>query len=268
MIVTRPLSIGELFDRAVTLVVRRRRAVLRLGLAVALPLSLAELLEAYGGTNSGAHVLRALATFGGALAAFYASAGIAIVIAGNRDDPGLRAVVGAVSARFWPLIRVGLLTAVVFSVTFAIAAAAVAFALAASGPVGGAIVAVPVGLAAVPVFFTMELAYTVAVLERVGAAAAVRVAWRRAFREGFWRTWLLGLAVTLAYLGPFVVIESATGLVVKVPGWAWVSAVSTFVEYATAFVFFNAVLAVASVDYRVRQEGFDLEAALDAPQPA
>lgn len=262
-VVSRPLSIGEIFDRVVTLLVRRGRAVLVLALASAVPTVLGELVEAYAPGSGGAVLLRIL----GGLMSIYGGAAILLLIAGLDDRPDPLRLLRDVFARFLGLFGAAFVTnmlnALVGGTAFAIAAAVVR-----AGVVAGALVGVALFAVVAPMVFAFELGFAIAVLEDVGGIEGVRRAWRRTMRNDRGRTWRLAFAALAAGLGPVFVLDSAIEMLAKLPGLRWTPGAAALVETMTAFVFFNAVLAVASIDYRVRQEGLDLEAVLDAQQPA
>jgi hypothetical protein len=82
------------------------------------------------------------------------------------------------------------------------------------------------------------------------------------------RTTVFGLFVVIVYLGPIYVLELVSLLVRSVPGFGWVPLVVQVLEPLLCFAYYCAVMTVASIDYRLRAEGTDLHAAIEAPVPA
>lgn len=232
MIVARPLTIGEIFDRAVTLLVRDWRAALAIGAAVSLPQALGQALVVAEASSPFARWLLGIVT---ALAYLYGFAALVAVYAGR--DP--RALLASSLAR---LLRVGLVAGFSILVVFAALFAVAVLTARALGAIGAGGVSV------------------------IGSLIA---AWARAFAPAARRrSALLAYAIVLAYSAPAFVIGAAFAFLALAMRQPWLTVLVYPVATTVSFGFFAAVVTVAANDYRVRREGADLDAVLDAPLPA
>ena len=266
----RPLTVGEIFDRAVTLVVRRWRPAAVIALLASVPNTLSAALIAAdplvvrhtgGGT--------VLLTTAGGLLYVYAFAALAMLFGREDDGANGLTLLGTAFASFWRLFRVSLATGILIAVAVGAGALVVTLASAVGGSIGAGVAILLVALAIVPVFFAMELALCDAAIEGTGATISIGNAFRRAFpRGGRVRTILLAYAATLCYFVPSMVIGGAFGMLAIGMRERWIAVAAQPLETVGTLVFFAALTTVAAIDYRVRAEGSDIEASLDVPETA
>jgi hypothetical protein len=269
MIAARPLTIAEIFDRAVTLVVHRWRAAVAIVLIGALPETVRTALVASNPRIALRQplLIMLLQVLAGLLL-IYTLAALAMLFAGDRDDASALALLRTALTSFWRLLRVSIVIALLF-VVCGIAFGLLVFAAMQVMP-GAFFVAAAAGvLVLVPPAFALQLALFDAALEGTGATLSVGAAFRRAFGHGETRrTVWLAYATAIAYFAPQFVVASAALFVAMMPGLQWVLLVVPPLNALTGVLFGAAICTVAAVDYRMRHEGADLEAVLDAAEPA
>lgn len=260
-IAARPLAIGEIFDRAVTLLARRWRAALLVGAAVSLLPTLAQgLIVADRASPFALWLLRIV----GAAGYLYGFAALVAILAGGSP----RELVAAPAAR---LLRAGLVAGFVFSLAWIVANAVSG--LAWREMASGAIAIAPAGAVLLgaafailyPLMLVSQVAVATAVLEGTGGTRSFVVAATRALVPGQrLRTALLAYAVSLAYSVLNGLPDLALGAEARSTDHWWLTAAAVPLATIGSFAFLAAVVTVAANDYRVRREGADLEAALDA----
>ena len=259
------MTIGEVFDRAVTLLALRWRAAAAIAVLASLPAALSELA-----VLEDVHApflmltLRALQLLG----QIYGFAALVALFA-QRDARDV------VREGWLRLLRTALLAAIPLVAAGAVAAAALSFAMALLAVAGArVIVTAPIGLALflaaiVPVMFVAQLAIANSVLDGTRATTSVMAAYERAFAAGERRrTALLAYAATMTYALPVFVIGGAIEAVAHGSDVWWPLVALPPLRYALGVTFYAAVLAVAAQDYTVRREGRDLEGVLDGLESA
>lgn len=270
---TSSLTIAEIFDRAVTLVVRRWRTVLILCLIAAVPDVLMKLLLRGRSPNVAETVL------GFAVDSLvYALPFAAFVHAIAEDDaPHSIAQLLRRALRDYPrsLGAFVLLDALLIVVALAAAGiilmsarAGVAIAGRTGGLVAGPLTALALLIVVLPFFTVFSIAYPTTILEGLSPWRALTTAAARALRRDLRRSWLLGAGLIVVSVGPFIVFDTALGQLASIPGLAWTPALGPLLEAVTGVAYGTALGVVAAIDYRNRREGADLHAVLDTASPA
>ncbi|HEX3550072.1 MAG TPA: hypothetical protein VHT53_06825 [Candidatus Elarobacter sp.] len=265
-----PMTIAQIFDRAVTLVVRRWRAAVLIAVIASLPeagqVALLGADPAAARHSGGATVLLSFAFLLLFLCAF---AALAMLFTGDDDDANGLALYGLAFRSFWRLFRVSLATGLLLIVGVAAGALVVTAASAVGGAIAAGILAFVVAVAIAPLFFVLETALCIAAIEGTGATISIGAAFRRTLPPGGRvRTALLGYAAVLCYFVPQLVVGTVAEMAAAATAQGWIRVIAVPVELITGLIFFIALTTVAAIDYRVRSEGVDLEAALDAREPA
>lgn len=257
MIVDRPLTLGEIFDRAVTLVVRRFPTVLIIGAATAVPVVLSGVLEYFAGghPSSGARLGSAVLRLISNLLILVTYGGFALLFAQGDDGPSGLTLIGIAFSRFWRFFRVSFATGIV---TVGIVAggliAVMTFAWA--GPIGVGIAGAAVGAALLLPLFASQQAFYIAILEDVDAWRAVSLAFSRVLQRGQRkRSWVLGFFIAVIYIAPFLVFGGVAQFLTAFP-WAVTILEAVFTVVALALL--TATMTIAALDYRVRTQGTDL----------
>lgn len=271
MSAVRPRTIAEIFDRAVTLVVHRWSAGATIALIASIPATLSQalrLVDPRALRHVPILVLGLQLLSAGALA--YGFAALAQLYAGTEEQPSALGLFTAAFGSFWRLLRVALACAFVAGLVVALAIFAGSIGRGIGGPAGWGLTASAVLLLGSPIVFVAQLALANAVLEGMGALDALDSAFARAllFGTGWRRTYLLAMAVLMAYLAPRAIVTATLAAVAVLTRQAWLMLLAPAFVTLLAFVFVSAVVTVAALDYRLRAEGDDLEAALDAPAAA
>jgi len=272
--VLRPMTIAEIFDRAVTLVVKRWRAAIVITAIGAIPSTVAAALIVGASMPGLARslavpfaILAFLLVVVGSFLTIASMAALTLLFAGTGDRPDAVALFGAALRRLGGLFLVSLLSGVVGFLCAAVGGLAVGIA-ALFGPIGIVIVGIVALLFVIAPLFASQLAFFDAVLEQTGPSTSISTAFRRVFRPGQQRrATALGAAVGLIYLAPVLVIEAAGSALATLPGLHWVPVVAAPLELMLGLSLLSATMTVAAIDYRLRSEGTDLRAALDAPAP-
>ncbi len=260
MIVERPLTIAEIFDRTVTIVVRRWRVLSILGVLWAAPDVLIAAL-AHGRPDNGALFGQFLLDVG--ISSIIAAA---VVLAAGADETprSASAVLRAALARFRSLLGATIVISVLILIGLVLFLIPGFVAARLAGRIAGIVVTVAlIPLAAFP-WLVASLAFPIVVLENVGAGVAVRRAVERARRDSLRRACLLGLALLVFFFGiPFAVVAGLETLA-DLPGLWFVNVFVPLVNNLLLSTLATSLLTVAALDYRVRSEGTDLAAAVDA----
>jgi hypothetical protein len=261
VIVERPLTIAEIFDRTVTIVVRRWRVLTVLSALGAAP-------DVLINSFSHGHLTDNDALFGQFLldVGVGAIVGGAVVLAAGADEAPRSplAVLRAALTRFWSLLAATILIGLCILAVLALCAIPGVVAARFAGNVAGIVVtAVVVPVAAFPAL-VVSLAFPIVVLEDVGAAVAVRRALERARRDSLRRAWLLGLAFLIFLFGIPLAVVAGLAALAELPGLWFVSVLEPVLNDVLLGTLSTSLLTVAALDYRVRSEGTDLAAAVDA----
>ncbi|HTW84825.1 MAG TPA: hypothetical protein VMD91_12200 [Candidatus Sulfotelmatobacter sp.] len=261
MIVDRPLTIGELFDRAVTRLVRCGVPVAMLTLvlvvaAVAQNLFTPRLTAHY---DAAAIVFMFCWFIAEAVYAFLSFAA-AVRLYGGESLGAVDALRAVVRDDPWRLVRLALLTGFIGAVGLWILGGLIGLVGGAASGAGVIVLLIVAG----PVTAFFQLAFATCVLEGTPAVVSLGNAWSRAFAFGERRRSVLLLyAIILAEWVPLYGIDAiGTGLsrLFQLPLFATVTQ-GAGGPIGTAIG--AALLTVAALDYRVRTQGADLEAALD-----
>jgi hypothetical protein len=269
MIAARPLTIAEIFDRAVTLLVRRWRAAGAIAVIGATPETVRTALVAADLRFALRQpLLMLLLQILAAATLIYTLAALAMLFAGDDDDASALALYRTALASFWRLLRVAIVTSFLLGVC-ALAFGIMLFVSTLIAPAAFFVAALAAVVLIVPPGFVLQIALVDAALEGTGATTSVGTAFRRACAQGAaGRTAWLAYAVAIAYFAPQLVVTSAAQFLAVIPGFRWVVLIMPPLNALTGLLFAAAVCTVAAVDYRVRHEGADLEAVLDAAEPA
>jgi hypothetical protein len=266
VIVDRPLSIGEIFDRATTQVVRRWSLVVRPAVAMALIALLQAVVFPTAMSIRHAPLLWLVLALARTAVTLFALAGLALAI-GGPDGMTYAAVTQPLRDGAWRIVRAALLYAFLVFV-----ACIPVFGVVASSRTIGPLV-FPIALVLlVPLAvltFIVEVAFVDCVLEGTGATRSLMTAFERCWpAAGRWRMVGLALAVTLAQVVPAYalgLIIGAGSILLRVP-----ALVAPLVAVVTPipWIIVMALVTIAALDYRLRTEGTDLDAELDVPTPA
>jgi hypothetical protein len=263
-----PLTIAEIFDRAVVLCVRRWRVAIVLSVAVAVPGTLARALAgrlpSSGAVSWGSFLiaLPVVAFFGAALVRAF----------GDPDAPdGIGELLRGAARDYRRALPSYLLVTVLFYGGTALAASAVASAYASGlgaggGPMGAvlaAVVGVPVVAVSVPLSAVLMIAYPTTVLERVGAWRGLRLAFARVRSGAIARAWLLGAVLLAVWLGPTILVDSSLDRLGALPGLWWLQLLQPVASVLAGWCYSLAAAVVAATDFRLRREGTDLQTALE-----
>jgi hypothetical protein len=270
MIVARPLTIAEIFDRTVTLAVQRWRPIVVLALLGAIPSVLAR--GATHGQDPSGPALAGYLLCTLALGALIYPASIRAF----AEDVEPRSI-AALLRRAVPdvgrsLLLFVLMDAVLFVPFFAFALiVAVAYIVGhlAGAVLAGVVLDVPTLIALPGLYVILTIVYPMMILEGTGVWRSLRNAWRRAQGGGFARTWLLGAAVLFAVCTPAIAVDAGLKQLATVLGglW-WLTLPGTLLASLIGTGFGMGLSTIAAVDYRLRAEGTDLHAALEMPAPA
>ncbi|MGD0051017.1 MAG: hypothetical protein ABSD03_04245 [Vulcanimicrobiaceae bacterium] len=271
MIVTHPLTIAEIFDRATTLVVRRWVPTVSIAAVLALPRLLQAIVFPNAAASSSAWFFAVLLTVVSLFVMpVFASAALALIFVGP-DGTTLGEVLSRLFAAPWRFVRAALLYGFLGVVGILPLLGLI------STMRGGTSTTV---LVVVLLFFVwlvpalvgafeLQLAFVGCAIEETGATLSLMNACERSLRPGLrWRTVLLAFALTAAQTVPSFVLGWLIGVIAFTLGTPWVASLGVAVVEPLVWVVVIALTTVAAVDYRVRVEGSDLEAVLDATAPA
>jgi hypothetical protein len=256
------MTIGEVVDRAVTLLVRRARGALVIAVAASLPSAFFQLVLREGARAPFLVLtLRALQMLG----QIYGIAALVALFAGR--DP-----VATVREGWLRLLRTAVVAAVPIVATGAVVATVLRMLVSHAGPARplAMLLALAVFIASlVPTIFLSGIGVANAVLEGTRATASVLSAYARAFatRERR-RTVLLAYATTMTYVLPIAVLGAAVRTFARSRDMWWPLVALPPLEYAAGVTLYGALLAVAAQDYATRREGRDLEGVLDGLESA
>ncbi|HEY4440501.1 MAG TPA: hypothetical protein VGN14_08585 [Candidatus Elarobacter sp.] len=265
----RPRTIGELFDRTVHLIVRRWRAAATIGLIGAVPLTAGFLLDAgvWKSPDAGARLLIFVI---GTVANVLVATALAMLYAGDEERPKAGRLLAEALRRFGGLLLVGFVcgfTSMLLIVPIGFAFFIGALFASAMGTVGAAVVggvcAVAAAIFLFAPIFASQIAFYIAITERAGVGESLSLAFRRVMR-GRARSSLLAAAIGAAYLGPLYVI-GAVGVLLGQLKLPWLAVAVSLIATLLSLVVFNALMTLASLDYRMRTEGTDLLAAIETP---
>jgi hypothetical protein len=266
-----PLTIAEIFDRAVTLVVRRRAPVALFSVLLVVP-SAAFQLTSWPLPSPAAPLalLIVVVPFAGAL--WHAS--LVNVLAGRATTAS--AALRLAAANYWAPLRSYVLAGTaqgVLNVMCLLPARLVSGGVPdgswTARSLGAALLGVPAAALIAPLTLVFSIAFPITVLERRGASNGIAVAWSRVMRRGgLRRAWLLGGAMALVMFGVELVAPEAVQQIGPAAAPGWRDAIETLIVGTVTLAYGSALSTLAAIDYRVRAEGVDLEAALDAREPA
>jgi hypothetical protein len=271
--IEQPTGIGEIADRAITIVVRNWLALALVSLVASLPEAILEVV--LPGVHA-SHTVPIL--FIGIVSALVAIPATLAVVSG-------RALTAIAALRFgvgklWPTVRVYVVVTVILALFFIAIGLlfflVVVIALVAShGTPSGSptVVIITAGVVAIPALIWMppillcaSVLHPMVILDGWGAWAAFGACWKRLVRGRFWSGWLVGIAFLaftavpsgiIGYLASAIAQDSAS------MNWAYALAkiLTTPIQYsldlALAYVIWDSL--------RAAQSGSDLEAAIDAP---
>ena len=267
--VEHPLTIAEIFDRAVVLCVQRWPYVVALCALDASP----------GVLTRAANAGRAPAGDG----AFYSLFAVEVLISsvafaalvrafGEAESPAGIAGVFRSAVRDLPR-SAGAYVVLLVAVFVVVGVAAVCYFLGllagrATGSSSGALVAsLALGSAAVallvPLYAIAAVAYPTTILERTSPVRGLVLAGTRVLSGGLRRSWLLGLALLVASAGPSIIAYAVIGQITRLPGLGWTGVFGPFASSVLEGSFGTALATVAAIDYRLRREGSDLQAVLE-----
>lgn len=300
----RPLSLGEIFDRAVTLYVRNAALFSRIVLAVVVPVAI---LNYFASLHESASIMQLLAQIqnpakgapatGGSADTLYFLGMIAIsVFVGAFVVVAIAAAVGEIyrtgqahaSASFSSALRraggilvavlceIAVMLVVIFAGAIAMSIVfAIAFLLFRSSPalgvtafIAGIIVAIVWLLLMLLCYVAFAFAYTALGIEGVGGGSAIARGFSRIFNRGeLLRATLVCLALVAIYIGLTVVSVSVAALFESVHLHVLTVIVSALISLVTT-AFLGILLAVYYFDVRVRREGLDIAAEIEGMQSA
>lgn len=292
----RPLGIGEIFDRAVTIYVRNFTAFTLIVLTLLVPIAIvqyfvipdqaAALIQEAGKAGQasksaqfpftnreivGLLVILGMALLGASFTNNAVAVGVARVY--NGGEPAYGACYATVFRRWLPLLGTALLNLLILigaylaSTIGLVIVVTPGIALVRSAPaiaIAIFIIAALLFLAVIVLFLLLVLAYAFALystsLEDASPAHAIALAYRRLFNRAELKKALL---MTLAYVGleiGVLTLSSTVGIVLLliVKSYALQLAVNAVIS-AMLTAFLTILLAVYYYDVRTRAEGLDLE---------
>lgn len=298
----RPLGIGEIFDRAVTLYVRQFAVLTLIMLTILLPLTILSYFGTFGNATyqqilqQATHPARAapppsiatLLQFEGMvfivviLQLFlipFANVAITAAVGAlyRAESPTWRQCY-AVSVRRWPAIlgtafmEIVILGAIVFAGSLAFGLMIAIGVVATRGSVAAVVV---LGILAFILFIAWLLAmFLVAIalgfafnaigIEGSPAFAAIGLGFARIFnRRELGRAALVVLAIGAIYAGIYVVVLAMLGLVQALTHNFGLAEIATVPISLVSNTFIALLFAIYYFDVRVRREGLDMQAALD-----
>lgn len=304
VVALRPLGLGDIYDAAFKTIRRNPKAMVGLAALVmvacavvpaviSIVLAASDQLRLLPNDLGGALAPASPATALAGVAEVYGAIGLGdvltalgqIVLTGMVAQVLFGAVLGratsmseawtAVRPRFWRLVGLTLLGAIIAAAPFVVVLAlAIAIGVAGSTAVG-VVVGVLGGLAAVVWFVVAEvrlvsLSTPALVIERLGVLAALRRTWRLTRRQ-FWRIFGISL-LTVLIVGiagqilsiPFGIVAGVLTALAGSSSWGGFGVVasnllSSVVVGAITTPFSAAVMALLYLDQRIRKEGYDVE---------
>ena len=265
----RPLGIGELADKAVTILVKHAVPFALLWLACTIPGMLIAAWGAAIGQPALAGLGQAIAAFGTSIGGLATAALVGKIYAG--EDPKWGWALGRGASKILSIIFLGillLLIAIIPCGLLWLLTAGLFTSLAATNP-GVAIVAAALpGLALLVSFSIMYLVQYIAsnaiVIEDRGAPEALGKAFGYMFHEGrFWPNLALAICLTIVVYGGSLVSGMAAALIIAKVNLGFGQAIETILT-ATVGALGATVAAVFYFDMRMRYDGYDLEQSLDA----
>lgn len=299
----RPLSLGEIFDRAITLYVRNAGILSLIALAIVMPLgifeyfagrqnsaALAQILDQIekGGTSApplgaGGHIAMQLSLIAVAavLSAFaFVSIGAAVAALYRGERPTFAACYGYALRRAGAifvvlLCQIASLGAGMFAggMVLGIGVVVDVFAVRAS-MAAGILLGVLLGVLAIAWVLAMMLCYLAfgfaleaLAVERIAAGPAIGCGFARIFnRSELLRAVLITLAFFALYAGVTIVAVSLAAVLESIHLYALYSLAGAAFSIVTTPLF-GVLLAVYYFDVRVRREGLDLQMQASALQP-
>jgi hypothetical protein len=265
--VTGPLTIGEIFDRAVVVAVSRRRALLVLSAISVVPAAIAEAAVAQVRWPVSAALPSLLVSI--TLNVIGITAMVHLVA---YPETTLREAFRASCRAYWRMLRVNLLSTGLLGLIVACAGALLIGAFRAAFGIGGlptallgaVLLGVPVTWLACTYATPMFLAYATAVLDGTGARESIAVTWRRVFAAGDRRrTMLLGAAIAVVSFAPAVALDPSFARLAQATGQSWIAVVEPVLTGMVSLAYGTTVATVAAVDYRVRADGADIVALIE-----
>lgn len=302
----RPLGLGEIFDRAVTLYVRNFVPLTIIALFVVLPVTIMQYIATVGDTSyqqlldqiqhPGRHPAAASPHFSGWLIGFFAVAilltpyaTVAIAAAAGMVYRGLAVdwrSAYAVALRRWDAVlltvvcEIALLVVLIFAGAIALG---IAFSIAillvrVAAPLAviifilAAILTVAYFLAMVLFYLSFAFAFDAIGIEQVSAGRAIASGFARIFnRAELGKATVISLALIAVYIGIMIVSMVVAGIFT---GLVHIAALNSIVQGIMTLIstaFLGLLIAVYYFDVRVRREGLDLQAdieRLEAPAGA
>jgi hypothetical protein len=261
--VDRPLSLGEIVDRSVTIAVRRWWVLLVLVLIEAIPIGIARTFE-----GDGPHANYWWLAVDFLIAPWLYCA--AVLTTASPEVPSVATVLRRSLARYRSCLAAAVLAVVLalfvgIPAAFALVVAVVS--VSALGPTAagaaGAIAGGAVVLWLAPrLILVGTLLYPIVALENASAGQAWSIAFRRTRNAGNMRSWLFGLALFALGLVPSLIIGFGLDQLVDLTHVSAFRFVEELLSDALSVGFGSVVATVMSLEMRVRDEGADIEAAI------
>lgn len=257
-----PLSLGEIVDRGVTIVVRRWRTLAVLVLLEAVPIGIARVVS---GPAPAANIWWFVPDL--LIVPWLVCA--AVLTAASPEPPSVASVLRRSVARYGaclvaqllsfvllvilvvPVLVAGLIGGVPFD---AVGQQTLAFV--AAGILGG-IVALLIGPR---LYLVASLLYPIVVLEGASPSKAWSIAFRRTRNAGWGRAWRFGLTLIALGLAPAVILSSGVDRLIDLTHVAAFRFADELLSDAITVGLGTVVATVMSLEMRVRYEGADLEA--------
>ncbi|HET9095412.1 MAG TPA: hypothetical protein VFN37_02020 [Candidatus Baltobacteraceae bacterium] len=300
----RPLSLGELFDRAVTLYVRNAALFTLIALVVVLPLAVMNYFVSMQDSATFAQILAQVqhpgkgpppvSGMGGGMTLMFGMLAVAIVL-GAFAVVAIAAAVGELyrsgRAEFAPcyaralrragaillalLCEIAVFTFVVFAGAFAMGLVFVAAFLLVRGSaalgvaafIGALIIGVMWLVAMLLCYLAFAFAFNALGIEGIGAGAAIGRGFSRIFnRTELLRATLICAALIAMYAGLTAVSLGMSAVFETLHLRLLNVALSALISLVTTS-FFGILFAVYYFDVRVRREGLDMQAQIESLQP-
>jgi len=263
MTTNEPLTIGGIFDRAVTIVVPRWTLLLPWAVALGVVNVVSELINAVGANVWAFGVAEPIA-LAGSVVVFNA---MVAIVADFGGAYGLGSLLRLSLRRFWSAL--GLTLIYYLAVIAAVFVSFIPSSILRYHEAGLAIAAfiLGIGLAIAAVSFLTGYAcigYANVVLESLTPLAAIRAVKQRSTTTGSWRLLILGAALCALTLLP----TFGVGAIPHQPPFLLLCKLALMFALLTpVYMYATAVETVAAIDYRNRSTGADLAHALNGRAP-
>lgn len=261
-VVDRPLTLGEIVDRSVTIAVRRWRTLGALVLLEALPVGFVATVLRLDWLSIGIDLVLVPLLLCAAVFAAASPANLSVADVLRQAVPRYGRCVLAFIFGFVLVAMAGLPALLV---GFLLGALTATGGLGVAAVIVAGAAGVVILLALLPRFYLVgSLLFPIVALENTSAAEAWSIAFRRVGNAGAARAWRFGLTLFAVGLAPAIAVGAAADQLAEMTHLAAFRFADELVTDAISLGFSSVVATVMSLEMRVRYEGSDIEAALRA----